>query len=204
MNNLDRIFKAKESPLHFVKAYIEYLKNILDQISLEEVVSFIEAIKEARENNKIVYFIGNGGSAATASHFANDLAVGTRTSKKPFRVMSLTDNTAVLTAIGNDFGYDELFVKQLEVYLNPGDLVVAISASGNSKNVVKALEFAQKRKAKTVGLTGFDGGRVKEIADINVHVPSVKGEYGPVEDVHMIFDHIIGNYFFQLCLEEIL
>ena len=180
MNNLDRIFKAKESTLHFVKAYIEYLKNILDQISLEEVVSFIEAIKEARENNKIVYFIGNGGSAATASHFANDLAVGTRTSKKPFRVMSLTDNTAVLTAIGNDFGYDELFVKQLEVYLNPGDLVVAISASGNSKNVVKALEFAQKRKAKTVGLTGFDGGRVKEIADINVHVPSVKGEYGPV------------------------
>lgn len=204
MNHVETIYKNKVSTQHFVRSYIEYLKKVLDQVNPEEVVKFINAISEARKNDRVIYFIGNGGSAATASHFANDLAVGTRTSSKPFRVMSLTDNVAVLTAIGNDFGYDEIFTKQLEAYLNPGDVVVAISASGNSANVVKALQFARKRAAKTIGLTGFDGGRIKEIADVNVHVPSQKGEYGPVEDVHLILDHIVGSYFIQLCREEIL
>ena len=202
MNNIERIFKAKESTQHFVKSYLEYLKTVLDQINLDEVTKFIETIKSARENNQFVYFIGNGGSAATASHFANDLAIGTRSSKKPFRVMSLTDNVAVMTAIGNDFGYDELFTKQLSAYLKPNDVVVAISASGNSPNVVKALEFAKTMSAKTVSITGFDGGKIKSSADINLHVPTQKGEYGPVEDVHMIFDHIVGNYFMHLCREE--
>lgn len=202
MNNVERIFKAKESTQHFIKGYLEYLKSVLDQINLDDVASFIDTIKVARENNQFIYFIGNGGSAATASHFANDLAIGTRSSKKPFRIMSLTDNVPVLTAIGNDFGYDEIFTKQLQAYLKPNDVVVAISASGNSANVVKALELAKKMSAKTVSLTGFDGGKIKSMADVNLHVPSVKGEYGPVEDVHMIFDHIIGNYFLHMCKEE--
>ena len=202
MNNVERIFKAKESTQHFVKGYLEYLKSVLDQLNLDDIAKFIDTIQIARDNNQFIYFIGNGGSAATASHFANDLAIGTRSSKKPFRIMSLTDNVPVLTAIGNDFGYDEIFTKQLEAYLKPNDVVVAISASGNSANVVKALELAKKMLAKTVSLTGFDGGKIKAMADVNLHVPSVKGEYGPVEDVHMIFDHIIGNYFLHLCREE--
>ncbi len=202
MNNVERNFKARESTQHFVKGYLEYLKSVLDQINLDDVTDFINVIKTARDDGQFVYFIGNGGSAATASHFANDLAIGTRSSSKPFRIMSLTDNVPVLTAIGNDFGYEEIFTKQLEAYLKPNDVVVAISASGNSPNVVKALELAKKVSAKTVSLTGFDGGKIKSMADVNVHVPSVKGEYGPVEDVHMIFDHIIGNYFLYLCKEE--
>ena len=179
MNNVERIFKAKESTQHFVKGYLEYLKSVLDQLNLDDIAKFIDTIQIARDNNQFIYFIGNGGSAATASHFANDLAIGTRSSKKPFRIMSLTDNVPVLTAIGNDFGYDEIFTKQLEAYLKPNDVVVAISASGNSANVVKALELAKKMLAKTVSLTGFDGGKIKAMADVNLHVPSVKGEYGP-------------------------
>jgi D-sedoheptulose 7-phosphate isomerase len=202
MHNVERIFKAKESTQHFVKGYLEYLKTVLDQLDLDAIAGFIDTIKTARENGQFIYFIGNGGSAATASHFANDLAIGTRSTKKPFRIMSLTDNVPVLTAIGNDFGYDEIFTKQLESYLKPNDVVVAISASGNSANVVKALELAKRMSAKTVSITGFDGGKIKPMADLNLHVPSIKGEYGPVEDVHMIFDHIVGNYFLQLCKEE--
>ncbi len=202
MNNVERAFKVKESTQHFVKQYLEYLKTVLDKINLDDVAKFIDVIKEAREKDQFIYFIGNGGSAATASHFANDLAIGTRTSKKPFRIMSLTDNVPVITAIGNDFGYDDIFTKQLEAYLKPNDVVVAISASGNSPNVVRALDLAKRKSAKTVSITGFDGGKIKSSADINLHVPSEKGEYGPVEDVHMIFDHIVGNYFLHLCREE--
>ncbi len=109
MNNVERAFKSRESVQHYVKNYLEYLKSVLDQIDLNDVASFISIISDARNTDNTVFFIGNGGSAATASHFANDLAIGTRSSRKPFRVMSLTDNVAVLTAIGNDFGYEELW-----------------------------------------------------------------------------------------------
>lgn len=202
MNNVEKAFKSRETTQHYVKNYLNYLKSVIDQINLDSVASFIDVISAARENDQVVYFVGNGGSAATASHFANDLAIGTRTSKTPFRVMSLTDNVAVITAIGNDFGYDEIFSKQLEAYLKKGDVLVAISASGNSPNVVRAIEYANSKNCKTVSITGFDGGKIKQISGLNLHVPSIKGEYGPVEDMHMIFDHIVGNYFLHLCKEE--
>ena len=199
MNHVDKIFNEAKSPAEFTKNYLVYLSEVISKIDTESVEKMINTIMDARETRKAVYFVGNGGSAATASHFANDLAIGSRASGKPFKVMSLTDNNAVMTAIGNDFGYDELFSKQLEAYLQDGEIVVAISASGNSPNVIKAIEYAKSRNCTTIGLTGFSGGKLREIVDINLHVPSEKGEYGPVEDVHMIFDHIIGNYIAQYC-----
>jgi D-sedoheptulose 7-phosphate isomerase len=141
-----------------------------------------------------VFFIGNGGSAATASHFANDIAIGTRTGDaKPFRAMALTDNVAVLTALANDNGYDSIFVDQLKVHLRDGDALVAISASGNSPNVIAAVEYARSRGAKVVGLTGFDGGKLRTLSDIAIHAQTAKGEYGPVEDLHMVVDHLVGS-----------
>lgn len=202
MNNIERFFKDKKSSSDFVKKYFDYLSGIIAKIEIGDVARVIESIEKARAGEKMVFFIGNGGSAATSSHFANDLAIGTRSSSKPFRVMSLTDNVAILTAVANDYGYDEIFVKQLQTYMKSGDLVIAISASGNSPNVVKAIEWAKSHGAKTIGLTGFDGGKIKEIADINLHVPSVKGEYGPVEDIHMVFDHVIGAYFMYACQDK--
>ena len=111
---------------------------------------------------------------------------------RPFRAISLTDNVPVLTAIANDYGYDEIFLKQLEVLMSPGDVVVAISVSGNSPNVLRAVEYAQAHGATTVALTGFDGGKLRPLAQLGVHVPTTRGEYGPAEDVHMILDHLVS------------
>ena len=179
-----------------------HFTQILSELDLSSIEKFIGLLLSARKEGKNVYFIGNGGSAATASHFANDLAIGTRSKNLPFKVMSLTDNSSVITAIGNDYGYEQVFVKQLEACLGSGDLLVAISASGNSPNILKAVEYTKENNGITIGLTGFDGGELKKIVDHVLHVPTVKGDYGPVEDVHMILDHVVGNYLMQMCREE--
>ena len=149
---------------------------------------------KARSRSSTIFFIGNGGSAATASHFANDLAFGTNDYKNPFKVMSITDNVPVMTAIGNDYGYDEIFIRQLKVYSKKNDVLVGISASGNSENLINSFMYASSIGMETVGITGFDGGKLKKIANISVHFPTNQKEYGPAEDMHMILDHLIGAY----------
>jgi D-sedoheptulose 7-phosphate isomerase len=192
MNNIDRFFS--HDPAAFADAYIKYLQSILDGIEVKEIARFIETLLEARERGSTVFFVGNGGSAATASHFANDLAFGTNDYEKPFRVISLTDNVPVLTALGNDFGYEEIFVRQLRVLGRPGDVLVGISASGNSPNLIRAFDYANSAGIKTVAITAFDGGRIKTMATEGVHVPTGPKEYGPAEDVHMVLDHLVGAY----------
>ena len=152
----------------------------------------------ARDSGSVIFFMGNGGSASTASHFANDLAFGVNEYEKPFKVMSITDNTSVITAIGNDYGYDDIFLRQLKIYGKSGDIVVGISASGNSQNLINAFEYATSVEIKTVALTAFDGGKMKEIADQGVHIPTGDKEYGPAEDLHMILDHLVGSYLASL------
>ncbi len=194
MNRVDKIYKNSDSIQKYCQSYFKYLNEVLTNISLSEIEKFIAILLKARDQSAKIYFIGNGGSAATASHFANDLAIGTREYDKPFKVVSLCDNNAILTAIGNDDGFDSIFSKQLQVLLNKGDVVVAISASGNSVNLLKAFDVAKQKGATTVGLSGFDGGKLKDEADISVHVPTGKGEYGPAEDAHMVLDHLVSNY----------
>ncbi len=194
MNNVERLFREHPEAADFADGYLGYLSQVFARIDREAVAQFVAALERARAEGATVFFCGNGGSAATASHFQNDL---TRWRTDPMKVVSLTDNVAVITALGNDYGYDRIFVMQLEPLLSEGDVVVAISASGNSPNVVQAIEFANERGAVTVGLTGFDGGRLGELCEIHVHVPSARGEYGPVEDAHMVLDHLVMSYLWE-------
>ena len=196
MNNIDRIFTS--DPVAFAGAYLDYLRQVLLGIDTKEIGRFIETLLAARARDATIFFIGNGGSAATASHFANDLAIGTNDYTKPFRVISLTDNVAVLSAIGNDFGYDDIFSRQLQVLGKRGDVLVAISASGNSPNLLKAFDYARTAGIKTVALTAFDGGKMKAVADEGVHVPTEAKEYGPAEDAHMVLDHLAANYLMRV------
>ena len=192
MNNLDRIFT--KDPVAFAEAYLDYLTSVLKTIDAREIGQFIETLLDARERGATIFFIGNGGSTATASHFANDIAIGTNSYDKPFRAVSLTDSNAIITAVGNDFGFEEIFVRQLRVLGRAGDVVVAISASGNSPNLIRAFDYAKSIGIKTVAITAFDGGKMKQIADEGVHVPTAPKEYGPAEDAHMVLDHLVGAY----------
>ncbi len=182
----------------FAKRYIENLTQLLHSLDLEKLSEIITVLQETREEGGTVYLIGNGGSAATASHMALDLAFCTRMCSGPrLRAVSLSENAPYITAAANDLEYASVFVEQLRNFLRTGDVVIAISASGNSENLVRAIEYANAEHAKTIGLLGFDGGRLKELCGIALHVESPKGQYGPIEDVHMILDHLITAYFIE-------
>lgn len=202
MNRMEQLYRTSSHPATFAKGYLDYLGEVLSSLDVEAIGSFIGVLLEARECGARIFFCGNGGSASTASHFANDLAMGCQSWEKPFRAVSITDNVSILTALSNDYGYDEVFVRQLQTQMARGDVVVAISASGNSPNVLKAIEYAKANGAFTVGLTGFDGGQLKQEAHLNLHIPTNKGEYGPAEDGHIIIDHLVGSYLLNLCRAE--
>lgn len=192
MNNIDRFYTPE--PVDFAREYINYLQSVLQNIDTTEIGRFIETIIDARERGATIFFIGNGGSAATASHFANDISIGTNDYDTPFRALSLTDNVPIITALGNDFGYEEVFVRQLRIHGKKDDILVAISASGNSPNLIKALEYSRSVGIKAIAITAFDGGKMKTMADEGIHVPTELKEYGPAEDAHMVLDHLVGAY----------
>lgn len=186
-------FEDRES-LAFASTYLKYISDLILQLNTQPIAEFLKILEKARAEKRHIFFIGNGGSASTATHFANDIGAGTRSWDNPFRTIALTDNIALLTAIANDHGYDKIFSYQLRMLMQPGDVVVGISASGNSPNVVQAFEYAVENSATTVGLTGFDGGELAKLSKVHIHVPTKKGEYGPVEDVHMVVNHLVGAY----------
>jgi D-sedoheptulose 7-phosphate isomerase len=183
----------------FIKHYISNLQKVLDEVNLTVITEIIHALELVHKKNSKIYIIGNGGSAATASHMANDLSVGLKLREiRNFNVESLSDNSSVCTAIANDIGYENIFYAQLKNKLTKDDVLIAISCSGNSINIVKAVEYAKNINSIVIGMTGFEGGKLKEIADIKFHVNTNKGEYGLVEDMHMILDHIIYSYYISL------
>jgi len=184
----------------FTKKYIKRLISSLKETDIDSVSKIIKALDKTKGK---IYIIGNGGSAATASHMVNDLGAGLRRRNiKKFDVESLNDNTPVCTAIANDIGYKNVFYMQLKDRIKPKDILIAISCSGNSKNITKAVKYSKKQGAKIIGITGFDGGKLKKKSDINFHVPTQKNNYGLVEDMHMILNHIIYSYYINQAMTE--
>ena len=181
---------ARPSIAGALEDHISDVRRVLSEIPSEAVERVVEVILDAHRQMRHVYIIGNGGSASTASHFACDLSKATIVEgQRRLRVTSLTDNMALLTAWANDSSYDMVFAEQLSSLLNPGDVVIAISASGNSPNLLEAMRVAASRGATTVGLVGFSGGSLMHGVDVVVHVPSQS--YGVVEDCHLVLEHAI-------------
>lgn len=172
--------------------YISSVVDLLKELPIDRIEEIINILHEARLSGKQIFIMGNGGSASTASHFVCDIAKNTRKEGWPhFRAIGLTDNMAIFSAYANDEGYENVFSKQLANLINAGDIVIGISASGNSPNVLNAMALAQQYQATRIGFTGFTGGKLGQMVDINIHIPN--NNYGQVEDIHLMLEHIIVN-----------
>ena len=177
-----------------IKSYIEREIEILKLLDVAAIDAAMNMIQTAFEAEKTIYIFGNGGSAATASHYVNDFNKGiSEYTEKKFHFACLNDNFATVMAIANDIGYEEVFRFQLRGRLAEGDLVIAISGSGNSKNVINAVQLAKERGNKVIGLTGYSGGLLKPLADVSLHVPI--DDMQITEDIHMVFDHLMMSVF---------
>ncbi len=192
---LEKIFEEQSDALGYSKAYIINLIRLLESLDHRAIINIIDILVLINSNKKSIYFAGNGGSASTCGHFVNDFHAGSlRHGGGGFRMIDLTSNIAALTAVANDTGYEGVFSKQLEGVIEPGDALFVISASGNSQNLIKAVEYAKSQRAKTIGLLGFDGGQLKSLCDVALIVATPQGQYGPVEDIHLIINHLISTY----------
>lgn len=181
----------------FPESYKTDLMQAIDTIDLAKVNQAIEWFKQARRDGKHIFVCGNGGSASTASHFACDMVKGASFNRESrFRIMALTDQLPTLTAYANDVSYDAVFVEQLKNFAQPGDLFLGISGSGNSPNVLRAMEYANQAGCRTMALTGRDGGKLGPMAQLNIQV--AVPHMGRIEDAHMIVCHMIGYYFMDV------
>lgn len=184
-----------------VGEYVRRIQTELDRVDKDEIRRMADFIYEAWENGRFVYIFGNGGSGTTASHMSEDLGKSSLPaeelndeSKKRLKVISLTDNLGWILAVGNDCGYDQIFLQQLMNYGGEGDLVIAISGSGNSENILKAVDWANRHGLKTFALTGFDGGKLRSLAQAGLHVPL--DDMGMVESIHLALFHWVLNDFY--------
>jgi D-sedoheptulose 7-phosphate isomerase len=177
-----------------VTDYVNRLHAAVDSLPREDLVTLGEMLFRAYQNGKQVLTLGNGGSASTASHMSADLGKNTiQANMRRFRVLSLNDNVSLLTALANDKGYENVFSEQISNLIRPGDLLIVISASGDSPNVLEAIRCAQSRSAGVAGLLGFGGGQAARMVDVPIVVAS--SDYGIVEDVHLIINHILVEHF---------
>lgn len=172
--------------------YIKELNKTFEKLYEKQINNFIDVILKAYEDEKMIFVIGNGGSAANASHFAQDLAKGTRRSldqNKRIKALSLTDNLPFITALGNDDGFDTIFEQQLRTFASPGDVLVCISGSGDSPNILRAVNWANENRIITVGITGYNGGKLLKLSNYSVHVPI--NDMCTSESIHSILFHYI-------------
>jgi D-sedoheptulose 7-phosphate isomerase len=176
--------------LNQIEDYLKKLQNTISTIDRNEINQVLNVLTEAYHYGSYIYTMGNGGSASTASHFVCDFIKGISYQKeKKFKTISLNDNVATMMAIANDISYDEIFREQLKNFLQEKDIVIGISGSGNSPNVINAIEYANDNDAITIGLSGYDGGKLKKLAQYSIHVNI--NDMQITEDIHMVMDHLI-------------
>jgi D-sedoheptulose 7-phosphate isomerase len=177
------------------KKYTTNLTSVLANIDDDQLTKFVALIKDAHTHEQTVFIIGNGGSASTASHWATDLGKGLHHRKDlGVKALSLADNMSWISAAANDIAFDSVFSDQLRAHGKAGDLLISISASGESPNVIKAIGQAKKLQMTTLAIVGFDGGTAKQVSDYAVHIPTPKGHYGVVEDIQLILNHFLCDY----------
>ena len=171
-----------------IAAYFQRLKSAIDRLSLTDINQVMSVLEQAREAGRMIFIMGNGGSAATASHYVCDFNKGVSLNQeKKYKFLCLNDNLPSMMAYANDLSYDGIFINALNTYFQPGDVVIGISGSGNSTNVLRAIEYANLHGGITIGLSGYDGGKLKQMARYNIHVPV--DDMQITEDLHMVLDH---------------
>jgi len=198
MNNLEKAYDRVSSIGKFSKEYFLYLSQVLESIEEDEINKLGDLFESARESGNTIFVAGNGGSSTTATTMANDIGFDILKKTgvdKAFRILSLVDNNSVVTAIANDVGYENIFINQLKIHYRSGDSIIFISASGNSPNIIKAAQWVKSKGGTIVGFLGFTGGELIDLCNIKIHVKTKPGEYGPVEDAHLIMNHILAHWF---------
>ena len=197
MSVINKLSVKHKNVANFAESYFQNLIDTFKKLDKESIIKLEREFLEIRKKNATLYVFGNGGGAATAMTMANDLGfdVLKKTNKKTFKIISLNDNSSVITAIANDTGYDNIFLNQLKIHFKRNDKILIFSASGNSKNLVDAANWVKKKGGKVISILGFDGGKLKKISNLSVHIKSEKGDYGPVEDIQLIINHILAHWF---------
>ncbi|MCF8262624.1 MAG: SIS domain-containing protein [Melioribacteraceae bacterium] len=191
MSEFNRTAKLYEHVEEYKKSLSDLLAKV-DMCVLEQIIDQFIRVQKTRNT---IYVCGNGGSAATASHFQVDFGFFVRYfTEKRIKIKSLTDQVPMITAIGNDHSYEDIFIDQMIDNFNPGDVLIAISASGNSANLLKAVDYANNNGGTSIAFVGFDGGKLKNMANIVMFTPNPPKQYGPIEDLHMILDHMMVSY----------
>lgn len=181
----------------FIESYLEDNRRLLSTIDAAALARIITTVRTARDENKRIYAIGNGGSASTASHFVNDMGKGASVGRdRRFKTIPLTDNVAWMTALSNDLSYDDVYIEQLKNFAEPGDVLLAISGSGNSENILRAVAYANSVGCHTIGFTGFGGGKLKFLVEESIVIDS--DHMGRVEDLHLMLQHIICYWFMEM------
>ena len=194
-NRLEILFAEHQTADGYARGYAERMREILASLAFPRIRELVGAFHQIREADGTLYLAGNGGSAAVCSHLANDLgAMASEGGKLPMRALSLTDNTPFITALANDTGFDNVFLHQLQPLFREGDALLVVSGSGNSENLVRAVRFVNDRGGLSLGILGFDGGLLKSLCRLALHIETDQREYGPAEDLFMIVGHMITTF----------
>lgn len=187
----EKILNRRLDPSAIVDSYISRKIQTLKAFDSSQIASLVEVLVRVRESRSTIFIAGNGGSASTAEHIALDWMLGTELSNPPLRVISIAQSPASVTATGNDQSFDDVFSRQLKSLATRGDLLLVISASGNSPNLLKLAGLAKELEVQVVSMTGFDGGKLARVSDISIHMPTTIGDYGVAEDLHLMIGHIV-------------